>query len=269
MSHTISFINVKGGVGKTTIAFNLAHALKLLGRRVLLVDLDLQENLTDKAVANPKEVNKTIYNLLVEDDILPTECVYESVIKDVSIIPSEIEIVRLKKEMDPGSNPNALFLLKDKLEVLNPMFDYILIDLHPDVDILTTMALMASDYYVIPVKPDTDSIKGLKITDEYAAKLTRANKRLKELGVLITDFDRRTSIATTFHESLLRMFGSRVLDTIIGRNVAITNAAAERKTIFQYDRRQSGCDAFRSLAREVIRKCEKVEVESNGEEEAS
>ena len=268
MISTISFINVKGGVGKTTIAFNLSHALKILGRRVLLVDLDLQENLTDKAIANPKEIKQTVYDLIVKDDVMPIDCMYDTVIKDVQIIPSEIEVVRVKKEMDPASNPEILFRLKDKLDTLKHMFDYILIDLHPDVDILTTMALMASTHYIIPVKPDTDSIKGLKITDEYASKLVRANKQLQELGILITDFDKRTSIASTFHESLLKMFGPRVMDTIIGRNVAITTAAATRKTVFQYDLRQSGCAAFRSLAKEVIAKCEGVEVESHGEEEA-
>lgn len=268
MPITISFINVKGGVGKTTIAFNLSHALKILDRRVLLVDLDLQENLTDRAVANPKEIKRTVYDLIVRDDTMPIDCIYDTVIRDVQIIPSEIEVVRVKKEMDPASDPESLFRLRDKLDILKHMFDYVLIDLHPDIDILTTMALMASTHYIIPVKPDTDSIKGLKITDEYASKLTKANKELRELGILITDFDRRTTIANTFHESLLKMFGPRVMNTIIGRNAAITTAAAHRQTIFQYDLRQSGCAAFRSLAREVIAKCEGVEVETDGQEKA-
>jgi chromosome partitioning protein len=265
---TISMINVKGGVGKTTIAFNLAHALKILNRRVLLLDLDLQENLTDKAIANPKEIKTTVYDLILKDDVMALDCLYDTVVKDVSIIPSDIEVVRIKKEMDPASNPDILFRLKDKLDSLKHMFDYILIDLHPDVDILTTMALMASNYYIIPVKPDTDSIKGLKITDEYAGKLVRANKQLKELGIVITDFDKRTSIANSFHDSVVKMFGARIMNSVIGRNAAITTAASGRQTIFQFDLRQSGCAAFRSLAKEIILKCEGTEVDINGEEEA-
>ena len=254
MISTISFINVKGGVGKTTIAFVfLTHSRFSVDA---LLDLDLQENLTDKAIASPK-VKQTVYDL-VWDDVMPIDCMYDTVIKDVQIIPSEIEVVRVKKEMDPASNPEILFRLKDKLDTLKHMFDYILIDLHPDVDILTTMALMASTHYIIPVKPDTDSIKGLKITDEYASKLVRANKQLQELGILITDFDKRTSIASTFHESLLKMFGP-CHGHYGGRNVAITTAAATRKTVFQYDH-ETRCAAFRSLAKEVIAKCEgKVE----------
>lgn len=270
MTSTISLMNVKGGVGKTTVCFNLAHALKLVaGKRVLLVDLDLQENLTDRAVANPKEVTTTVYDMLVDSEVLPQDCIYETVIRDVDIIPSEIEVVRLKREIDPSSNPDVFFRLSENLQTLHHVYDYILIDTHPDIDILVTLALMASTHYIIPVKPESDSIKGLKITDEYAAKLVKANRRLQELGILITDLDRRTAIASSFYDSLSRMFGDRVLKTVIGTNVAITNAAAERKTIFQYDLRQSGCRSFRALAREVIFKCEGLEVTEDGEEAAA
>lgn len=260
MATTISFINVKGGVGKTTIILNLAHALQQFGRKILLIDMDMQENLSEKAIADPKSVTQTIYDLLRIKNIAIDECIYDTQVEGVRIIPSEMEIVRIKKELDPVSNPKILFRLRDKISMVKSEYDYILIDLHPDVDMLTTMALIASDQYVIPIKPDVDSIKGLKVTDEYAGDLLKVNSSLKELGILITDYDKRTALAKTFKEGLSRMFGERLMDSIIGRNVAITAAAVERKTIFQYDRRQSGCRSFLALAQEIVRKCEGVEL---------
>ncbi|TQR46679.1 ParA family protein [Paenibacillus popilliae] len=260
MATTISFINVKGGVGKTTIILNVAHALQKLGKKILLIDMDLQENLSDKAIADPKSVNHTIYDLLREENLAIDMCIYDTQLEGVQIIPSELEIVRIKKELDPASNPETLFRLRDKIETVKSSYDYILIDLHPDVDMLTTLALIASDKYMIPIKSDADSIKGLKIVDEYVGNLCKINNNLKELGVIITDYDKRTALAKNFYEGMEKLVGERLMKSIIGRNVAITAAAVERKTIFQYDSRQSGCQSFLNLAKEIVQKCEGVEL---------
>ncbi|WP_438432126.1 ParA family protein [Gorillibacterium sp. sgz500922] len=259
MATTISFINVKGGVGKTTIILNLAHALQQLGKRILLIDMDLQQNLSDKMVAHPNSVKLTVYDLLRQDELAVDTCIYDTHVEGVQIIPSELEIVRIKNEFDSASKPETLFRLRDKIETVKSRYDYIFIDLHPDVDLLTTMALIASDKYVIPIKSDADSIKGVKIVDEYVGQLFRINKYLKELGILITDYDKRTALAKHLLEGMEKLVGERLMKSIIGRNVAITAAAVERKTIFQYDSRQSGCQAFRTLAQEIIQKCEGVE----------
>lgn len=266
MATTISFINVKGGVGKTTIIFNLAHALQKLGKKILLIDMDLQENLSDKAIANPKSVEQTVYDLLRNDNLAVDQCIYETHVEGVQIIPSELEIVRIKKELDPASNPEILFRLRDKIDTVKSGYDYIFIDLHPDVDMLTTMALVASDKYVIPIKSDGDSIKGLKIVDEYVGNLFKINNNLKELGILITDYDKRTALAKDLYDGMKKLVGERLMKSIIGRNVAITAAAVERKTIFQYDSRQSGCQSFLTLAQEIVQKCEGVELVTRNKE---
>ncbi|MDP4181233.1 MAG: ParA family protein [Bacillota bacterium] len=263
MGFLISFVNVKGGVGKTTIAFNLSHALRLLRRRVLLIDLDLQENLTDKAIKDRDKVENTVLDLITRDEVTASECIYDTVVDGVGIIPSELEIVRVNKEIDPVSNPQSLFVLKDKLEAVKTQYDYVLLDLHPNVDILTTMALIASSHYIIPIKPDSYSLKGLKIVNEYAGNISRANRNLKEIGILITDLDKRTSLANTFQEALNDTFGHRVMNTVIKRNAAITAAAFNNSTVFQYDQRQPGCQYFFSLAKEVILKCEEVVIDTD------
>lgn len=258
MGYVISLINVKGGVGKTTVTFNLAHALKLKGKRVLLVDLDLQENLSDRAIANKDEVNNTVYDLLSRDEVEIEDCIYDTVIEGVKILPAEMELARINREIDTLSDSNTIMSLKNKLNIVKDKFEYILIDLHPDLDVLSTMALLSSNYYIIPVKPDADSIKGLKITDTFVDKISNINSDLKELGVVITDYDKRTKIAKTFEESLRNMLDERLMDTVIARNVAITDASVNRMSIFQYDKRQSGCFSFKKLGDEVIEKCEQT-----------
>ncbi|MFW6016913.1 MAG: ParA family protein, partial [bacterium] len=154
-----------------------------------------------------------------------------------------------------------IYVLKEKLKPVMDSYDYILIDTHPTLDILSTMSLMTSDYYCIPIKPEPDSLVGINITDSYLKNAIKANKNLKDLGILLTDFDKRTNIAHEVKGTLEHRFGNRLMDTVIGRNVAITDAAMNAQTIFQYDQRQRGCEYFRDLAKEIIKKCENKEVE--------
>jgi len=262
MANIITFLNVKGGVGKTTICFNLAHALKIVDKKnVLLIDMDHQENLSGRAIANRKEKQYSTYDLITDEDIEAINCIYESRIPNTKVIPGDLELQRALKELDPSVNPSIINIMKDKLKPVMGSYDYILIDTHPTLDILSTMSLMTSDYYCIPVKPEPDSLVGINITDSYLKNATKANKNLKDIGILLTDFDKRTNIAHEVKGTLERKFEQRLMDTVIGRNVAITDAAMNAQTIFQYDQRQSGCEYFRNLAKEVIKKCENKEVD--------
>lgn len=248
----ISILNIKGGVGKSTITVNLAHALKEHGKSVLLIDLDLQSNLTDMALANLDSIENTIYDVLVDDSLEVKDALYESVIPEVEIVPSDLRLVNLETVINPAVNPNALTLLKERLQGIRKAYDYIFMDCRPDVDMLTMNALLASDFYMIPVCPDRHSVKGIRITDQYVKTAGKANRNLREIGILVNNFDRRTALSLTMYEKLREAFDSRVMDTVILTNVGIVKAAIRRETVFQFDRRQSGCESFTRLAREVL-----------------
>jgi len=168
MANIITFLNVKGGVGKTTICFNLAHALKIVGdKRVLLVDMDHQENLSGRAIKNRQEKKNSAYNLISDEDVDAINCIYDSRVPNTKVIPGDIELQRAIKDLDPSTNPAIMNTLKEKLKPVEDSYDYILIDTHPTLDILSTMSLLASDYYCVPVKPEPDSLVGVSITDSY------------------------------------------------------------------------------------------------------
>jgi len=265
MANIITFLNVKGGVGKTTICFNLAHALKIVGdKKVLLVDMDHQENLSGRAIKNRQEKKNSAYDLISDENVDAINCIYDSRVPNTKVIPGDIELQRAIKDLDPSMNPAIMNTLKEKLKPIEDSYDYILIDTHPTLDILSTMSLLASNYYCVPVKPEPDSLVGISITDSYLKNARKANPGLKDLGILMTDYDKRTNIAHEVLNTLKQRFGNRIMDSVIGRNVAITNAAMKAQTIFQYDPRQNGCKYFRELAEEIINKCEDSNLSEEG-----
>lgn len=269
MTNIITFLNVKGGVGKTTICLNLAHALKIVDdKSVLLVDLDHQENLSLRAIKNRKEKRSSSYDLISNEEIEAIDCIYDSVVPNTKIIPADIQLQKALKELDPSIDPSLHCVLGDKLKPVLASYDYVLIDTHPTLDLISTIGLMSSNFYCIPIKPEPDSLVGIKWTDSYLKNVVKANKELKDLGIVMTDADRRTNIAIELAETIKRKYRDRFMDTIIGRNVAITDAAMEGKTIFQYDFRQKGCKYFREFAAEVIKKCEGKKIVLGEEQEA-
>jgi chromosome partitioning protein len=255
MGSVISVVNIKGGVGKTTIAHNLSHALTLVDKRkTLLVDLDFQENLTERSCNDIPDKGYTIIDLLNDRDIYPIDCKYKTKIPNVDIIPGDMDLSPLRKQLDPGIRPNIVFRLAEKLDTVRDSYDFILIDTHPDLDVLTTMALMASDYYMIPLKPEGGSIEGLEWTDEYLRDIKEMRDDLQELGIILTDVDHRTTIGKEFRSTIEHKCPGRLLDAEVGRNTAITNAEAKRETIYQYNHRAPGAKFFKTLACEIIQK---------------
>jgi chromosome partitioning protein len=250
----ISTLNIKGGVGKTTVTMNLAHALAKEKQEICMIDLDLQSNLTDMAVKDLDKIQATIFDLLCDDDRVLSQTLYDSVIPGVDIVPADLRLVSIDKQLD-SLDPDALLRLRERIDPqAKAKYDYILIDCRPDVDILTMNALLASDYFLIPVVPDRHSIAGIKITHQYVQLARKRNKGLQELGILINQFDRRSNLQKTIQQQLEKYAGDRLMDTIIGVNQGLSNAAAKRKTVFQFDRRQAGCQYFRELASEVLSK---------------
>ncbi|MFW6009442.1 MAG: ParA family protein, partial [archaeon] len=191
----ITFINVKGGVGKTTISFNLSHAInKVATKKVLLIDMDFQQNLTYKAMKDINDRNLTIYDLLYNEDTFISDCIYDTHIPNCDIIPSELKFNAITDQVDVSKNPNIFYMLKNKLNALEEEYDYVLIDTHPNLDLITTIALMTSTHFIIPVKPESDSIYGIEFTTAYIEGIKKSHKNLTDLGIIITDVDRRTTL---------------------------------------------------------------------------
>jgi chromosome partitioning protein len=268
MSHVLSILNIKGGVGKSTIAFNLAHGIQRNDKRVLLVDLDMQCNLTDMCVAEPERITYSVYDLLTDESFLPTNAVYKTVVPEVDIIPADLRLFEVEQVINPLTNPAAMLLLRGRLAVgLHESYDYIIIDCRPEISLLTMNALIASSHYMVPVLCDRHSVRGVDMTDSYVRSARRVNPDLTEIGILINALDRRKTNSVTIYNYLRKKLGDRVMATVVGVNAAIETAATRQMTIFQFDPRQPGVKYFKQLAAEVMRKCGD-QVEEPGDEQA-
>lgn len=268
MSYKISILNIKGGVGKSTIAFNLAAALERNNKRVLLIDIDLQCNLTDMAAREPDKITKTVFDLFTNSSVLPADIVYETVINKIDIIPGDLRLIDIENYINPSTNPKAMRILSDSINVMfDEEYDYIIIDCRPEISVLTMNAILASDYYLVPVVCDRHSLKGVQITDRYIASAKEVKPELTELGILINNLDRRKTNHENIHKILKKNMSERLMKTVIRTNSAIERAASMQQSIFQYDLRQRGCKDFRELANEVISKVGDVTSDKQEEQE--
>lgn len=256
MAHIIVLASIKGGVGKTTTCMNLAAALRReFNYNILLIDADFQGNLTDATVQDFEKINHTMFDLIKDEELMVSECTMKTNLPNVDIVPSDLQLMQASRILDPESSPMAVFALKNKIDgQAKKKYDYILIDTHPDINILTTNALTSSTAYILPVFPDRHLIKAVQMTSDYISKAKQANTELKELGILIGNYDGRKKIAGLMHEKAQKFYGDRLMKTIIHTNTAIEKAALSGESVFQYDLRQKGCQYFRELAHEVHRK---------------
>jgi len=246
VAFSVSLFNIKGGVGKTTITANLGHALANNGKRVLLIDADYQQNLTD-IFLNQLPTTNTLYHLLDRDDLFASQCIVSTKIEGVDLIPSHKRLATI----DPSA---SLFLLRKKMDKLvRDAYDYILFDLRPEYSIVTGMCLLASTGYIIPVKPDRHSIRGIQSLDLYIKSIQKQTE-LTELGILVNSYDGRTTVSKRMTEGVQKYFAKRMLETIIPINTKIDFASCHQQTVIQFDALATGSIAFAKLAEEVIMK---------------
>ncbi|MCS6795204.1 MAG: ParA family protein [Raineya sp.] len=250
MQKTIAIINHKGGVGKTTTTLNLGKALSLLGKKVLLVDIDPQANLSQSLGIEEPEQN--IYTAIFSNhQDLP---IFEFN-NNLSLLPSSLDLseaeLKLQKEV------NGYFKLKKLLSsVQQNRYDFILIDCPPSLSILTLNSLIAANYAMIVVQSEYLATKGLQtiisLIDELKENL---NPNLKIMGMLITQID-RTIIRQQVAEQLRQVYKGRVFETVIRNNVAITEASAMKMDIFSYNDKSIGATDYMNLAKEILNQYE-------------
>jgi chromosome partitioning protein len=248
----LAVANQKGGVGKTTTAINLATSLAMAERRVLLVDMDPQSNLTSgvglKGQTGP---GGTVYQALESDNGNAADFVLETRVQNLSLIPADRNLTGA--EIDLVSLPNRERRLRAFLEPLRASFDYIFIDTPPSLGLLTLNALVAADAVLIPLNCEYFALEGLA---DLVATLRRVrstlNPALDIAGVLLTMHDERTNLGQQVARDIRAFFRERVYSTVIPRNIRLGEAPSHGMPAILYDVKSRGAEAYLALAREVL-----------------
>ena len=256
MAKTISIVNQKGGVGKTTTSVNLSAALANMGFRTLLIDLDPQGHSTEHiGLSGNFHPTKTVLEIILKEEEI-SDVIKDTYLDKLHIIPTNLRLGLYNQNSPEGKQ----FNLKESIESVDPDYDYIIIDCQPSLSLLTLNALTASDYIVLPVQSEFLALDGLtqliKTLKEVRIKL---NPALSVLGVVLTMYDKRNKLSGEIRNELAKNFGDDLFETIIPRSVRFAEAPSFGKAIFDYAPRSKGASAYRQLAEEMLIKLADME----------
>ena len=251
-SRVLAVANQKGGVGKTTTAINLATALAAVGKSVLVIDFDPQGNASTGLGIAPAQRKVGIYDVLF-DDLELDRAVSPSVIPNLAIVTSSVELSGAEVEL--VSAPNREYRLRTALNNSQLAFDYILIDCPPALGLLTLNALVAADAVLVPLQCEFYALEGLSHLVRTIERVKRTlNPALDIQGVVLTMFDKRNNLSDSVAADVRGFFGEKVYDTVIPRNVKISEAPSHGKPVIIYDMRCPGSQAYILLAGEVLKR---------------
>ncbi|MDR6300276.1 ParA family protein [Mesonia maritima] len=252
MGKIIAIANQKGGVGKTTTSVNLAASLGVLEKKVLLIDADPQANATSGLGIDVETVELGTYQLLehtqkAENAIIKTES------PNVDIIPAHIDLVAIEIELVDQDQRESM--LKKAVEGLRDKYDYILIDCAPSLGLLTLNALTAADSVIIPIQCEYFALEGLgKLLNTIKSVQKVHNTKLDIEGLLLTMYDARLRLSNQVVDEVKKHFDEMVFETIIQRNVRLSEAPSYGESIINYDAGSRGASNYLSLAEEIIKK---------------
>lgn len=249
LPRVIAMANQKGGVGKTTTAVNLGAALAELDFRVLVIDLDPQGNATTGLGINPRDVDASIYDALMNEVALE-DCIEPTSVKNLFVVPALIDLAGAEIELVPAFSRELK--LRRAIEPCKEDYDYILIDCPPSLGLLTVNAFAAADDVVVPVQCEYYALEGLgQLVKNVALVRSNLNPALDIRGMVLTMYDARTKLADQVAQEVREHFGDRVYRTIVPRSVRISEAPSFGQPIIVFDSSSRGALAYRELAKEV------------------
>ncbi len=250
MGKVIAIANQKGGVGKTTTAINLAASLAVLEHRVLLIDADPQANATSGVGFDVRNVKTSIYECVV-DDVDPRTIILNTNTPNFDLLPSHIDLVGAEIEM--LNLPNRERVLKQVIDKVSADYDFILIDCSPSLGLITVNALTAADSVIIPVQCEYFALEGLgKLLNTIKIIQSRLNPELQIEGFLLTMFDARLNLSNQVYEEVKRHFQEMVFETVITRNIRLSEAPSYGLPAIEYDVSSKGAQSYLNLARELL-----------------
>lgn len=248
----IVIANQKGGVGKTTTAINLSAACALKGKRVLLLDLDPQSN-SSLSFIEADTVHGSAFELFTELNEPWENFIYPTKVEKLHIVPSKINLAKLEAKL--VGDFDAIFRLRDRFEQIRASYDVIFIDTPPTLGLITVNALVAANYVLIPIQSSYFALEGTDDLLETIEKVrSRPNPELELLGVLVTLFDKRTSLSKDVEAHIRQVFGKKAFKTTISRSVRLEESPAHKETIFEFAPKSSGADEYMELSKEVLRR---------------
>jgi len=251
----ISVINQKGGVGKTTTVINLTTALAFKKKKVLVIDLDPQGNATTGLGLSNADSPKTVYDILNNNCDLE-DAIQNTKIDNLKIIPANVDLSGL--EVETANDTRRAFLLKDKIDLFfnkqKNNFDYIFIDCPPSLSLLTVMALVAAKSLIVPLQAEFFALEGLsqlmKTIDRIKIKL---NSDLDIRGVILTMYDKRNKLSSQVDQEARKFFNNKVYQTVIPRNVRLSEAPSHGIPVLIYDKNCSGSKSYFNLTEEFLK----------------
>ncbi len=250
LGRVVAVVNQKGGVGKTTTAVNLAAGLAAADHPTLLVDLDPQGNATTGFGLSKEGLYPTIYHVLLGGEALE-KAVKETGVLNLFLAPADIDLVGAEVELVGLSGRESK--LKQALGPLRGNFDYILLDCPPSLGLLTINALTAADSVLVPLQCEFYALEGLaQLLKTVRLVKDRLNPRLEVEGIVLTMFDGRTSLAGQVKAEVHQYFSGQIFQTVIPRNVRLSEAPSHGKPILLYDVRSTGALAYLELTKEVL-----------------
>jgi chromosome partitioning protein len=250
MGKIIAIANQKGGVGKTTTAISLSSSLAVLEQKILLIDADPQANATSGIGIDPKHVQNSIYECIM-DDSDPNNAVIQTKTPNLHVIPAHIDLVGAEIEMI--NIPNREKMMKNVLDKIRHNYDFIIIDCSPSLGLITVNALTAADSVIIPVQCEYFALEGLgKLLNTIKIVQTRLNPMLDIEGILLTMYDIRLRLANQVVDEVKNHFDKMVFDTIIPRNTKLGEAPSFGEPIIMFDVDCKGSISYLNLAREIL-----------------
>ena len=252
MGKIIAIANQKGGVGKTTTTVNLAASLGVLEKKVLLIDADPQANATSGLGIEVEEVEIGTYQLL-EHTISASEAILQTSSPNVDLIPAHIDLVAIEIEL--VDKDDREYMLKRAISDLREQYDYVLIDCAPSLGLLTLNALTAADSVIIPIQCEYFALEGLgKLLNTIKSVQRIHNPDLDIEGMLLTMYDSRLRLSNQVVEEVKKHFADMVFDTIIQRNVRLSEAPSYGESIIKYDASSKGASNYLNMANELLKK---------------